>query len=146
MRTEWNQGVRLNQRFMCRSSKRLSVLLQSSFEPWHVYAISCLVAYSLAQRKREIGIRMALGADRTVLMRLLLRRGLTLTATGTLTGIVAGRVASRTLQAVLSGVAPNDSWTLFAAAGLMATVSLTACYLPVRRAVRLDPAMVFREG
>jgi putative ABC transport system permease protein len=103
-----------------------------------------VTSYSVHQRTREFGIRMALGADRDRMLRLVLRGGLTLTATGLGFGFAAGAAAAQLLRSLLFGVSPLDPLAFGAAALLFAAVSLAASYMPARRAMRVDPMIALR--
>ncbi|MGD8867837.1 MAG: ABC transporter permease [Gemmatimonadales bacterium] len=98
-----------------------------------------LLAHSVAQRTREMGIRMALGADRGEVMRMVLKQGLVLAATGTAIGIVAAMASSQLLASLLYQVRPNDASILVSVPLLLLGVALASCYLPARRATRIDP-------
>jgi putative ABC transport system permease protein len=104
-----------------------------------------VMAYLVAQRTREIGIRMALGASTQAVMRLVVGRGLALTLAATLLGIAGAAALSRTLSTLLFGVAPLDPVTFAAAATVLGAVALLACYLPARRAARVDPVVALAE-
>ncbi len=102
-------------------------------------------AYAVTQRRREIGVRMALGATPSDVVRDLVRQGMKLTGTGILLGML-GALAMRTvLSSVLLDVSATDPLPLLGAAALLAIVAFTACYLPARKATHVDPALVLRE-
>ena len=103
-----------------------------------------VISYIVSQQTREFGVRLALGASPWDVMRLVLRRGLTLLATGTAIGAAGAIGVSQLLSGILYGVTATD-WPTYAAvaAGLLA-VGAVACYIPARRATRLDPAVVLR--
>jgi predicted permease len=103
-----------------------------------------VLAYSVGQRTREIGIRIALGGSRADIFRLVVRQGLRLTAAGLTIGVAVAVSAGRALRALLVGVEPSDPLTLFVVAGLLAAVALGACALPARRATRVDPISALR--
>ena len=103
-----------------------------------------LITYSVSQRKTEIGIRMALGATREDILRLVLRRGSALAFTGVAIGLFASIAASRLLSSMLFAVSPKDPETFGAVALLLITVALGACYVPARRATRVDPMVALR--
>jgi predicted permease len=103
-----------------------------------------VIAYVAAQRTREIGIRMALGAQIGDVRRMFLRHGLSLTAAGIACGIAAALVLTRVMSALLFGVGPMDPLTYAAVSGLLAVVALLATYLPARRAARVDPMVALR--
>ena len=104
-----------------------------------------VIAYAVATRTREIGIRMALGARPGELLRLLLGSGLKLTAAGLAAGLVGAFAAARAMTSMLFGVAPHDPWTFAAIATLIASVAGLATYLPARRAMRIEPVRALRE-
>ena len=99
-----------------------------------------VMAYSVRRRTREIGTRVALGADRGDIIRLVMREGGVITGAGVLVGLIAGLVAARSLSAVLYGVPPTDPLSLATAAIVLTLTGMAACYVPARRAARIDPA------
>jgi putative ABC transport system permease protein len=103
-----------------------------------------VIAYSVSQRTREIGIRMALGATPARAMWLVLRRGAILTAAGLLLGTAAGLGTSRLLTGLLYGVSATDPMTFGAVAMLAGLVATLAAYVPARRATRVDPSVALR--
>jgi macrolide transport system ATP-binding/permease protein len=103
-----------------------------------------VVAYSVAQRTREVGIRMALGAQKKDVLKLILMKGLGLVAWGTGFGLIGCYWLSRLVSTQLYGVSPNDPATLAAVAGLLIAVALLASYLPARRATKVDPLVALR--
>ena len=103
-----------------------------------------VLAYSVARRTREIGIRMALGAQISDVMRLILRQGLAVVLWGGVFGIAVALATGKVLRAYLFGVSSNDPVTLIAVALLLAPVALLACWLPARRAARIDPMEALR--
>lgn len=107
-----------------------------------VYAV---LAFAVNQRTREIGVRMALGAQQRQVLRMVLRDGLRLAVAGIVVGGVVGVVASRALSKLLFQVSPADPVTLAAVAGVLLLVSLVAIYLPARRATRVDPVTALRS-
>lgn len=104
-----------------------------------------VMAYSVRRRTREIGTRVALGADRGDIIRLVMREGGAITAAGVIVGLVAGLIAARSLSAVLYGVPPTDPLSILAAAVVLSVTGLAACYVPARRASRVDPARTLTE-
>jgi putative ABC transport system permease protein len=98
-----------------------------------------VIAQSVAQRTREIGIRMALGAQSGDVLRMVVRQGMTLTLLGVGAGLIGAYALTKLIAKLLFGVAPNDPVTFGAIALLLLSVSLLACYLPARRAAKLDP-------
>jgi putative ABC transport system permease protein len=102
------------------------------------------MAYATAQRSRELGIRLALGADAAALVRLILRQGLRLATVGITGGLVVALAATRVLRGLLYGVPATDPMTMAAASLLLVVVVLLACLIPARRTAKLDPAVVLR--
>jgi ABC-type antimicrobial peptide transport system permease subunit len=105
-----------------------------------------IMAYSVNQRKREIGVRMALGAARENVLRLILKQGMTLVAIGVLAGWIASLLVARLLAKMLYGVSANDPVSVAGAAVVLLVVASIACYLPARWASRVDPLVALREG
>jgi ABC-type antimicrobial peptide transport system permease subunit len=103
-----------------------------------------LLAYSVAQRTKEIGIRMALGAQGSRVVALVLKGGARLVLVGIALGLPAAWAASRWVESMLFGLTPTDPAALGGAVVLLATAAQLAAYLPARRASRLDPVMVLR--
>jgi putative ABC transport system permease protein len=97
------------------------------------------------RRRNEIGIRMALGADRREVVRMVMREAATLLAVGLLVGVVTALAAGRTAGAMLFGLQPHDPATLVTAAAALAAIALGASYIPALRASRLEPTMALRE-
>jgi predicted permease len=104
-----------------------------------------VIAYSVATRTREIGIRMALGARPGELMRMLLGSGMKLTAAGLAIGLAGALAAARTMTSMLFGVTPHDPWTFAAIAAVIASVAGLATYVPARRAMRIEPTRALRQ-
>jgi putative ABC transport system permease protein len=103
-----------------------------------------VMAYLVSQRTREIGVRMALGADRSAILWLVLGRGLVLSAAGAGIGIGLALGLTRVVQSLLYSVSARDPGTFVAAPVLLVAVALAACYLPARRAVKVDPVTALR--
>jgi predicted permease len=103
-----------------------------------------VIAYTTRQRTHEIAIRMALGAQRAEVLRLVLGQGLRLTLTGLGLGIALSFALTRYLKSELYGVTTSDVWTYAAVTFLLCLVSLMACYIPARRATRVDPMEALR--
>lgn len=110
-----------------------------------VIGIYGVLSYLVARRTREIGIRLALGAQRRDVLLLILKEGAKFAAAGIAIGLVAAFVATRLLSAELYGVSSSDPATYAAVSVLMAAVTLLACYVPTRRAMRIDPLSALRK-
>jgi putative ABC transport system permease protein len=103
-----------------------------------------VMAYSVSQRTREIGIRMAIGARQTDVTRMIMRGGLIVTMTGVGVGLAASLALARFIRSQLFGVQPSDPLTLVSVLVLMTFVAAAAAYLPARRAARIDPVSALR--
>src|SRR5581483_888483 len=103
-----------------------------------------ILAYAVTQRTREIGIRMALGAQRGDVLRLILREGVALVAVGLALGLVASLAATSLIERFLYGVRATDPLTYALIALVLAAVALLACYLQARRATKVDPMVALR--
>jgi putative ABC transport system permease protein len=103
-----------------------------------------LVSFSVAQRRHEIGTRMALGASRGDILRMVVRQGVTLLAIGLGVGIAGALAVARSLSSLLYGVRPSDPMSILAVSLLLLSVGLLASYLPARRASRVDPMVALR--
>jgi putative ABC transport system permease protein len=107
-----------------------------------VYSVG---AYDVAQRSRELGIRVALGAQRGALMRLMLLRSVALTFTGVILGITGALAMTGSMSALLFDVGPHDPIAFAGAAALLLTISLVASFLPARRAMKTDPVVALKN-
>ncbi|MBV8832930.1 MAG: FtsX-like permease family protein [Acidobacteriaceae bacterium] len=105
-----------------------------------------ILAYSVNQRKREIGLRMALGAAQASVLRLVLKQGMSLVMTGVLIGFAAALLVGRVISRMLYGVSAGDPVSVAGAAVVLLTAALLACYLPARCASHVDPLLALREG
>lgn len=105
-----------------------------------------VLSYSVSQRRREFGVRAALGAPRRRLVMLVLREGLTLTAIGAAIGLAGAAALTRLMQSALFGITPLDPPSFALAASLLLTVALAACLIPGARAASVDPAESFRSA
>ena len=103
-----------------------------------------VMSYAVTLRTREIGLRMALGAQPGEVLRLILKQGLFLTAIGIAIGLAGALALTRVMSGLLFGVGSTDPATYAAIVLVLALVSLLACYLPARRAMRVDPLIALR--
>ena len=103
-----------------------------------------VMAYAVAQRTTEFGIRVALGASPSDLVHLVGRQGLTLTAAGLAIGLVGARLTSSALTQMLYGVRPSDPIVYLSTAGTLAAIALSACIVPALRALRVDPIVALK--
>ena len=106
--------------------------------------LSGVVSYSVSQRTNEIGVRMALGADRLGVVRLILKQGMRLTGIGILIGIVLSFAATRVLAGLLYGIKADDPLTFASVALFLCAVAFISCYVPARRAASIDPMKSLR--
>ena len=102
------------------------------------------MALAVSQRTHEIGVRMAIGALPHEILRMVLRRGLALTAIGVALGLFGALALTRILRGLLFEVTPTDPLTFMAVAAVLVLAALVACYLPARRAARVDPMVALR--
>ena len=103
-----------------------------------------VMAYVVSQRTREVGIRMALGANRSDVMKMITRQGMRLAAVGVGLGLLLALLLARVLSSLLIGVSGYDVSTFILVPVLLAVVALLACYLPARRATKVDPLVALR--
>jgi len=104
-----------------------------------------VISYAVRQRTHELGIRMALGARSRDVLALILKQGLRLTLIGIGLGLGAALALTRLMESLLFGVAPADALTFGAIAVMLLLVALLACYLPARRATKVDPMVALRD-
>jgi putative ABC transport system permease protein len=127
---------------------RISMVLLDAFAAvalvLAIVGIYGVVSYTVTQRTREIGVRMALGADSTATLRLVLRRSMMLVGAGTVCGLVASIVATRVMGGLLYEVSPLDPLVFVAVASLLAAAGFFASLFPARRATRVDPVVALR--
>jgi putative ABC transport system permease protein len=103
-----------------------------------------VIAHATAQRTQEIGIRMALGADRLMILRMILAGGLRIAAAGLVIGVFGAFALTRVLSALLFGVSARDPLTFVIVPGALLVVALAACWIPARRAMLVEPAITLR--
>jgi ABC-type antimicrobial peptide transport system permease subunit len=104
-----------------------------------------VISYSVSQRTREIGVRVALGAQRTNVLGLIVRQGALLAALGLAIGLVGALGVTRFLRSMLFGVSPFDPVSFTTVAVLLSVIAFLASYLPARRAARVDPIEALRQ-
>jgi ABC-type antimicrobial peptide transport system permease subunit len=104
-----------------------------------------VMSYAVAARTREIGVRMALGAERHDVLRLIVGQGLTLALIGTGAGLALAVAVTRGLRKFLFGIGATDPLTFFGVALLLTLVALLACYFPARKATKVDPLIALRH-
>jgi putative ABC transport system permease protein len=130
------------------SQPRLNMLLMGSFGALALLlaavGIYGLLSYAVTQRTQEIGIRLALGAQVTDVLGLVMKQGMSLVLIGEALGLAGAFALSRLIRGLLFGVAPNDLATFVAVSLVLLGVSLLACYLPARRATKVDPLIALR--
>jgi ABC-type antimicrobial peptide transport system permease subunit len=132
------------------ASRRFAMLLVSVFAAMAMtltaVGIYGVVSYSVSQRTREIGIRTALGATRRSVLGLVLRQGMIFALVGIGIGLVGSLGLTRLISSQLFGVSSADPATFVSVAGLLMLITLAACYIPARRAARVDPMVALRNG
>jgi len=105
-----------------------------------------LIAFSVGRRTREIGVRVALGAQRADVLSMVVREGMRLAGTGVVVGVLLAAAATRLIAGFLFDVSPLDGLTFAGMSGLFVVVALVASYVPARRAAATDPLTALREG
>jgi len=129
-------------------SRRFNMYLLGCFAA-AAAALACVglfgvLAYLVSQRKRDIGIRLALGATERDVIRLVVGRGMVLALSGAAIGLATAFVTARVMKTLLFTVSPRDPWTFVIVPVVLSAVALIACYLPARRATRVDPLVALR--
>src|SRR6266511_1325469 len=131
------------------SARRFNLLLLGGFAALALVlaglGIYSVMAYAVTQRRREIGIRLALGAKASDVMKLMVGHGMALGLIGAGLGLAGAFVLTRLMRSLLYGASPTDPRTFVAAPVLLLSVALLACYLPARRAARIDPLLAIRH-
>ena len=130
------------------AQRRLNMLLMGLFGGLALLlsavGIYGLLSHAVTQRTQEMGIRMALGAQVSDVLKLVLRQGMMLAIAGEVIGLVGAFALTRLMRGLLFGVTPNDATTFVVVAGVLAIVALLACYVPARRATKVDPLVALR--
>jgi putative ABC transport system permease protein len=130
------------------ATRRLSAMILATFGIVAILIAAVglygVVSHSVTERTREIGLRMALGAEQSTILRLFVGQGLMTAATGIVVGVAGALGLSSWLRQILFGVEPTDPATLAVVATILLIVALIACYVPARRATRVDPLVALR--
>jgi putative ABC transport system permease protein len=131
------------------SERRLTLVLLASFAALALLLAAVgvygVIAYTVRQRTRELGIRLALGAQAGAVLRLILREGLKLTLIGIALGLTAAFALTRWMESLLFGVRPTDPLTFGVIALVLLLVAICACWIPARRATQVDPLIALRS-
>ena len=135
VRRRWRSG---GSRCCCSRCSRSTALVLSAIG---IYGV---MAYFVTQRTHEIGIRMALGASPRDVVGMVLGQGVRLAAAGVVAGVIGALLMTRAISALLFGVSPRDPSTFAALSATLTAVALLACYIPARRATRVDPIRALR--
>jgi putative ABC transport system permease protein len=109
-----------------------------------VVGIYGVMSYTVSQRKPEIGIRLALGAQHGDVLRMILRQGMKLALVGVASGMIAAFAVTGLMRSLLFGVTAHDPLTFASVAALLIVIALLACYVPARRAILIDPVVALR--
>jgi ABC-type antimicrobial peptide transport system permease subunit len=130
------------------AARRFSLILLAVFAATALVlaatGLYAVIAYLVTQRTREIGVRLALGAQRSDVLSLILGSGIRLLGAGLVFGIAGAFLTSRTLSTLLFGISPTDPMTYAAVSLLLALIAVIASYLPARRAMKVDPIIALR--
>jgi putative ABC transport system permease protein len=125
--------------FLYRMGSRFTVVLGLLGLVLAIVGVYSVISYAASQKTHEIGVRMALGADRGDILKMVLRQGFVLIGAGLVSGVVLAFLAARGIGSLLVGVSPSDPITLISVALLLAAVGLVASYIPARRAMNIEP-------
>jgi predicted permease len=125
--------------FLFRMGSRFTVVLGLLGLVLAIVGVYSVISYAAAQKTHEIGVRMALGADRADILKMVVRQGFILVGTGLIVGLALTFLAARGIGSLLVGVSPSDPVTLISVALLLAVVGLVASYIPARRAMNIEP-------
>jgi putative ABC transport system permease protein len=132
------------------ASRRFSAQLVGGFAALSLLLASIgiygVLAYMVGQRSREIGLRMALGATRTDILKLILRKGVVLAGIGVMAGVILSASVASMMASLLYGVRPHDPAVFLAVPLILFAVAVLASYLPARRATKVDPMFALREA
>jgi predicted permease len=135
--------------FRSLARQRFAMIMLAAFAGFALLlaaiGIYSVVSYLVSQGTRDIGIRMALGAERQVILSMIVRHGLVLTAGGVVAGVVGALALTRVMRSLLFEVSPSDLTTFSTVPVLLAAVALAASYIPARRATRIDPMVALRD-
>ena len=130
------------------AQQRFSMLLLAVFAGIALFLAAVglygVVAYAVSQRTQEIGLRMAIGAQRSDVLRMVLTGGMKLALVGTVLGVATALVLARYVESLLFEVTPFDAWSYVATAAVLLVVCALACYVPARRATAVDPLVALR--
>jgi putative ABC transport system permease protein len=130
------------------AQNRLNMILLSAFAGLALLLASIGIygvqAYAVRQRTREVGIRVAMGAQPAEVFRLIIGQGLRLATTGIVIGLAASFGLTRLMASQLYGLSATDPWTFIGVSIVLLTVALAACFIPARRATRIDPVVALR--
>jgi putative ABC transport system permease protein len=130
-------------------ARKLSFILVGTFSGAALFlsavGLYAILSYSISQRAREIGIRIALGATASTILTAVIRQGLTLVFIGLLLGTMAALIGTRFIESILYGVTGNDPLTLGLTVLVLGIIALLACWIPARRAARIDPISALRQ-